>query len=204
MMRIFILLVVVPATVWAVLMPDPTSDMLDRTGGISPADWPSNTPRFGSTGTIPTIPPTADLEVRKFAAANPAPLNVPLTYTLVITNHGTAVATGVLLADALPFNASFASATISQGRCSGLLIVVCSAGTISSGHTVTATIMVTPTGGISLTNVAYVTSFEIHDPDSSNNTATVVTQLGPAPAPGGWIYYLPIIAKQAAPLHICP
>src|SRR5689334_11986082 len=56
-------------------------------------------------------PSSADLSVTKTASPNPGQVGVPLTYRIIATNNGPAVATNVNVTDTLPAGVTFVSAT---------------------------------------------------------------------------------------------
>ena len=121
-----------------------------------------------------------DISISIAASPSLASAGTNLTYTLYITNTGPTDATGVIATNVLPANASFVSATSSQGTCSqsgGL--VIGNLGTVPGGSNATITIMVTPNlAGTTLTNSASISRAE---PDTylGNNSATNVTQVTP-------------------------
>jgi len=129
----------------------------------------------------------ADLGVTKSASAA-APVGGNITYTLTATNHGPEAAPGVVVRDPLPAGTTFVSATSSAGTC--VSTVTCSLGTVSSGASVTITIVVKapPTGGI-VPNTATVDSQALDtaasnypgrgDTNAANNSASALTFVGP-------------------------
>ncbi|HEX5701912.1 MAG TPA: CHRD domain-containing protein [Pyrinomonadaceae bacterium] len=126
---------------------------------------------------------SADVSITKTASPNPGLSGSTLTYRLVIGNSGPAAATNVNVTDNLPGGVTFGSATTTQGSCSGTGPVNCSIGTLASGASAIVTITVTPTASGQITNNATVTATEA-DPDSSNNTAALITVIDtPPPAP---------------------
>jgi len=118
---------------------------------------------------------TADLSLTKAAWPSPAAVQANLTYTLRVTNQGPAVATGIQLTDTLP-NVILASATSTQGTCTGTSTVTCAIGTLNVGSIATITIVVTAPAVGSASNTARVTADQV-DPDPSNNTATITTSV---------------------------
>ena len=124
----------------------------------------------------------ADLSLIKLDSPDPALVGAPLTYSLVVTNNGPSLATGVVLTDSLPANVTFESVTRDQGTCNHELgTVTCELGDISNLAQVNVAITVTPeeaktgtTGGTEIINEASVTATE-HDNDVNNNTATQET-----------------------------
>ncbi|HEV2904510.1 MAG TPA: PQQ-dependent sugar dehydrogenase, partial [Pyrinomonadaceae bacterium] len=102
---------------------------------------------------------------------------------MIVANSGPASATNVSVTDNLPIGVTFGSATTTQGSCSGSGPVNCSIGTLASGASAIVTISVTPTASGQITNNATVSATEA-DPDSSNNTASLITVIdSPPPAP---------------------
>ncbi len=86
----------------------------------------------------------ADLSVRAEAPPNRMANRAPMTSTLRVTNDGPAVATGVVLTDALPAGAVVTSAAASQGSCStNAATVTCNLESLPAGHTATVTIVAT-------------------------------------------------------------
>ncbi|HEV2697547.1 MAG TPA: C25 family cysteine peptidase, partial [Terriglobales bacterium] len=124
---------------------------------------------------IAITPPGADLSITKSGSPNPVLKNGTLTYTLTVTNNGPQQATGVIVADTLPSQVSFVSATSSQGSCTQFAgLVTCNVGTMNDLATVTITIVTTAVTPSEATNTAVV-SAATTDPDLTNNTASVTT-----------------------------
>jgi uncharacterized repeat protein (TIGR01451 family) len=89
-----------------------------------------------------------DLTISK--AVEPALVTVggQLTYTLVITNNGPGIATGVLVTDELPDNVVLDQVTTSQGSCSETDgVVECALNSLAQQATVAVTMVVTATDG---------------------------------------------------------
>jgi uncharacterized repeat protein (TIGR01451 family) len=130
------------------------------------------------TGTPPPTP-SADLAVTKLGPAV-GTVDQPLTYTLVVTNHGPDAAHAFASVDILPAGVTFDSSSLPPvaGSPGSLTFDL---GTIASGGTETVTIVVTPHIAGTIMNQAVVSS-PIFDPDLSNNVAPpVVTAVAPAP-----------------------
>jgi uncharacterized repeat protein (TIGR01451 family) len=101
-----------------------------------------------------------------------------LTYTATVTNSGPNAATGAVLTDTLPTDATFISAIPSQGSCTEASgVVTCNLGELANGVIATVAIVVTPTAPRTLTNTANVIS-GVPDPDITNNRATAITAVG--------------------------
>ncbi len=112
---------------------------------------------------------SADLSVSITDSSDPAPLNGPLIYTVLVTNSGPSTATGITLTDNLPGSVNFVSANPSQGSCIGGAVVSCTLGTILSGGTASVEIQVVTTATGNITNNASVSANEA-DPVPANNT----------------------------------
>ena len=125
-----------------------------------------------------TATATVDLSVTKTAATNPAIVNQNEVYTVVVTNNSaTTGATGVAMADTLPANATFVSATdttraVTLTPTGGVLTDAI--GNLALGASDTITVTVKPTATGTLVNTAAVTGDQV-DNVPANNTATVTT-----------------------------
>ncbi|HEV7799256.1 MAG TPA: PQQ-dependent sugar dehydrogenase, partial [Pyrinomonadaceae bacterium] len=120
---------------------------------------------------------SANLAVTKTASPNPAIANTNLTYRIVVTNKGPSPATNAVLTDVLPAGVTFNSAsTAPPGSCVGTTTVTCRFGSIPTGASAIASILVTPQSIGQLSNTVSVTASE-SDPDSSDNSVTIVTQV---------------------------
>jgi uncharacterized repeat protein (TIGR01451 family) len=122
---------------------------------------------------------SADLGVALTASPNPVLAGQNLSYTLTVTNVGSAPASNVTITDALPVSVTFVSASPGCVNVGGN--VVCNLGTVASGGTSNFTVVVTPTAGGLITNTLTVAS-PTPDPNSANNTAAIVTTVNAAPA----------------------
>ncbi len=144
----------------------------------------SGTTQHSIQAVLNVVNPTGtDLVVTKTASPNPGQVGVPLSYRIVATNTGPAVATNVSVADVLPAGLTFVSATASQGSCNGTATVNCNLGSLADLGSAVVTIVVTPTSAGQITNSASVTGTET-DPDLTNNTASATTLIQPAaPSP---------------------
>ena len=165
----------------------------------NPANNTDNTGNGGTTGTA-----SADLGIVKTA---PTPLleQSQFDYTLVVTNHGPSTATGVTVTDPLPANFTLATATPTQGSCSGTTTVTCNLGTIVNGGTATITIHGTGHVAGTMTNTATVSGNET-DPVPANNSSTApVVLLEEVPAMSGYaLMLLALTLAIAAAIAIRP
>ncbi len=137
-----------------------------------------------------SITARADVTVSKIGTPSPATAGQNLTYVVTATNlaNGQSAADNVTIADTLPPNVTFVSASPSAGSCGatpaagsttgpGNNQVVCNLGTQGVGVQRTVTIVVRPntvTRGTSVTNGVTV-STTTTETDTTNNAASVVT-----------------------------
>ena len=126
--------------------------------------------------------PGADLSLNMIGQPNPVILGQFLTYTITITNNGPSTAKGTTISQQLPSGVVFVSASVSQGSFSqagGL--VTGTIGTLGAGASASMSVVVIPTIQGFVSSTASVSSSQT-DPDLSNNSATVVTQVNPTSA----------------------
>jgi len=144
---------------------------VDERRGLLIAD--SFSSRVRQVITVPDL-----LAVIKGDTPDPVNIHEQLTYTIEVTNNGTAAATGIELADTLPGEVRFDSATASQGTCTHAgRMVTCSLGELGPGAKATATVVGVPTTPGFITNTATVRAAG-SDPFPGNNTATTETAVG--------------------------
>lgn len=127
-----------------------------------------------------TSEPSADIVVFKSGEETVA-IGGQITYSLSVFNAGPDDAVNVVLTDALPANTSFVNASSNTGTVSfdGTTLTF-NVGTLAFDNTATATLVVrvnqdTPRG-TTISNTVTGTS-DTFDPDSSNNSATALTQV---------------------------
>lgn len=115
----------------------------------------------------------ADLAVTQTATPNPASVGTDLIFNIAVSNNGPSSATAVSMADSLPATVTFVSATPTQGSCAQAGGAVnCALGSLASGASASVAVVVTPTtAGVTLTNIASVSSAET-DSNASNNAVT--------------------------------
>ena len=124
-----------------------------------------------------TARPAADLSVTKADSPDPVLLGQEFSYTFTVSNSGPSYDTLVSLADTLPAGVRFASASQSCTELGGS--VTCTIGTLGSGDTSTASIIVTAVSTGDITNTATVIG-SVSDRSVGNNTATETTRVEPA------------------------
>jgi uncharacterized repeat protein (TIGR01451 family) len=134
--------------------------------------------------TIQVQPPTADLAVTATGTPNPVVAGQKETYTITVTNHGPLTATGVIAQDSwsaasgIKGGIAFKSVSSTQGSCtqSGAGIT-CALGSLANGATATVTLVLQPRSKGTLSDTATVSGNE-SDPNSGNNSSTVLTTVG--------------------------
>jgi uncharacterized repeat protein (TIGR01451 family) len=131
--------------------------------------------------------PGADLAIFKTDSPDPVQVGATLNYQITVLNNGPETATGISVLDALPQDVDLISVELPPGGSYvdwgdhpspdiGHLIV-CQVGPLPCGKKVIIKIHVTPTKPKKrIINYAFVTADET-DPDTSDNTASAVTQI---------------------------
>jgi uncharacterized repeat protein (TIGR01451 family) len=118
----------------------------------------------------------ANLAISKTGPSN-AVVNQTFSYTITVTNFGAAKATGVKVADTLPSQVQFVSASASQGTCSvSGAQLFCTVGMMTAGQVVTIGVQVQATSGGTAVNTAQVSSTSV-DPFTGNNKSSVTTSI---------------------------
>jgi len=136
-----------------------------------------------------TVTPT-DIVVAMTDTPDPMPVGQPLTYTIVVSNTGPLLATGVTLNDVLSSGVVYGSASSSCAFSGG--IISCNLGELAVAASRTLTIAVTPIMDGIITNTVSVVADQ-PDPTPLNNTATESTAV--------YLYYLyvPLVARDYCP-----
>ncbi|OUC07147.1 hypothetical protein RY27_16660, partial [Litorilinea aerophila] len=167
--------------------------LVAASGGITATDSVTATVRQPAGGAV-------DLAVAKSGPATALAGNV-LAYTILITNHGPAVASSVQLVDALPNGVTVMSVSTSQGTCNAG--ITCDLGDLAAGGTITLGVSVLVAGDVTgnLVNTAQVSSNNTDvnpDNNTSSTTTTVTAQASlyldksvtpPVADPGGLVFY---------------
>jgi uncharacterized repeat protein (TIGR01451 family) len=136
---------------------------------------PDNNTATINTTVSPAVP--ADLAIGGFPSQPQATVGQDVTLTVVVANFGPSnQAQGVMVTDTLPTNATFVSATPSQGTVdvsdvsNGTLTA--DLGSLLLGANATIQIVLRPTSPGRMTNVATVQGAQA-DPNALNNTTTI-------------------------------
>ena len=146
---------------------------IDNTATVTSSTADPNAANNSSTATLGLNPGPTDLSITKSANSNSFGFGGAVTYTLVVTNNGPAVAFGTTVTDVLPAGTTLQSASSTQGTCTGTSTVVCSVGTLAPAATATVTLVVTlPREQTTVTNTATVTAANA-ETAPGNNAATV-------------------------------
>ena len=125
--------------------------------GTAPGTTITNSPSVASsvsdpyspnnTATVTTIvasPAQAFVTITKTASPEPVNQGTILTYTILVTNNGPAVAQAVTVTDPIPAQVTYASASSTQGTCSyASTTVSCDLGSLGVGSVAVITINVT-------------------------------------------------------------
>lgn len=161
------------ATVTIVSRPNSIGSVTNTASVGSPvfdADTISNT-----ASAVSTVGASADVAVSITNSPNPVVVTSNLTYTITVTNLGLSAATNVVMTDTLPGSLTFVSVSASQGSStSSGGVITCNLGNLAAGAAATVTIQVRPTAIGPVNNTVFV-SASTADPNSANNSATVIT-----------------------------
>src|SRR5262249_12021761 len=81
-----------------------------------------------NTATFVVASRSAALSITKAATPEPVGVGQPLTYTIVVTNNGPGIASGVKMVDTLPTAVSSPTVNASRGTCTGTATITCDIG----------------------------------------------------------------------------
>ena len=127
-----------------------------------------------NTATVETtLNRNADVAISKSVAPASVLVGQPTTFTVVVTNHGPARVTGLVVQDLLPAGLSFVSASPSLGSyddATGAWTI----GTLLNAQSATLTLEATVTVAGAITNRALVVARDQPDPVASNNAAAAI------------------------------
>ncbi len=157
-------------------------------GPTGPSD--GNVTNDCATNTVTSTPGAgADLAISKTASPATVLAGQDLTYVITVINNGPNPATNVTVTDpltSLVTTGGFQSATPSQGTCTPSVVtdgptvnLSCNLGGLADGATATVTVVVRPLVATSgpRTNTATVSSPDIADPVTTNNSASATSQV---------------------------
>jgi uncharacterized repeat protein (TIGR01451 family) len=141
------------------------------------------------------IIPVADLSIEKTDSPDPVEVGQALTYTITVRNSGPDTAVNLIVTDTLPDGVEFVSAAGIGWTCELIdQIVDCVRVSLASGAAPVITIIVTAPDSIGTIINNVTVSAETGDPDLSNNTAQVETQV--TEPPPEYQNYLPLILRE--------
>jgi uncharacterized repeat protein (TIGR01451 family) len=142
------------------------------------ADFTTATPNPRNTSSTLNDCSSADLAITKSDSPDPVVSGQNVTYTIVVTNNGPAVASSVVVTDNLPAEVTFFSCnSTGSGVCGGTgnnRTVTFSSLAVGASETITLVATVNVAGGGSISNTASVAS-STTDSVSGNNSATATT-----------------------------
>ncbi len=158
-----------PNGVWSLFVQD---DAAGQNGNIA-GGWSL------TIDTASSVTPAADLSVAVLSAPDPTIINHLLVYTLAVTNHGPANATGVILTNVLPGSAAVISCS---GNCSvSGNVLTWNLGALPSGAGTNVSISVQPALAGTILNRATVVGDQA-DLNPNNNVASISTTVLTEPA----------------------
>lgn len=129
----------------------------------------------GDTFNHPCVTNNSEADVSVTKTASPAAaVGDDVSYALTAMNNGPNKADSVTVTDTLPAGMSFASASAGCTNAGGT--VTCAMGTLASGASASATIVVSPTAAGSYTNTATVSASQ-PDPTPGNNSSSASTSV---------------------------
>ena len=127
-----------------------------------------------NTATVETtLNRNADVAITKSVSPASVLVGQPTTFTVVVTNHGPARVTGLVVQDLLPAGLSFVQASASLGSyddATGRWTI----GTLLNAQSATLTLEATVTVAGAITNSALVVARDQPDPVASNNSAAAI------------------------------
>lgn len=157
----------------------PNGTVITNTANSSSSSFDTN-PNNNSSSASTTISANADLMVSKNGPAT-ANAGTNISYTIGVTNNGTADASSVSLTDTLPAGTTFVSFQQNSGptfNCITGATVTCSIATLTAGSSASFTLTVATSAGAtgSISNTANVTS-TTPDSNTVNNSSTATTTI---------------------------
>jgi uncharacterized repeat protein (TIGR01451 family) len=129
--------------------------------------WTDNNVAYAYT----TVQPQADLAIAKSSQPDIVRVGRPMTYTLVVTNNGPSIATGIRVTDTLSESMELLVIWSSADCDDTPGLITCDLYPMGSGSVVEIAIVARPTQVGTVVNTAHV-SGDIHDRRADNNVAT--------------------------------
>ena len=117
---------------------------------------PVSSNNTASATTVVGATALAELTVTNSASPNPVVVGNNITYTQVVTNTGTATATGAIFTENTPANTTLVSITPAAGWSCASFPPTCTNASVTAGSTGTFTAIYKVTGGASITDTAMV------------------------------------------------
>ncbi|GHB67277.1 hypothetical protein GCM10007390_20730 [Persicitalea jodogahamensis] len=150
-----------------------TGNLVNTATVMAPAGVTDNNQANNSATDTDTPAPRTDLSISKTVVVQRPEIGANVTFTLVVTNNGPSVATGVSVADLLPNGYSYVSSTLPGNYNSGT--GVWTIGNLANGNSATLEITATINASGAYANTAIVSGNET-DPNTANNTSTASVQ----------------------------
>lgn len=119
---------------------------------------------------------SADLSIAIGSSPSSVEVGDVVTHTVTVLNAGPNSAGSAVATYDLDPSMTLLSVVASQGSCSGTSRISCSLGTVANGAMATVTVQVRPTAAGSFSTPSTVGA-ATPDPDTANNTATVITSV---------------------------
>jgi uncharacterized repeat protein (TIGR01451 family) len=149
-----------------------TTGNYSNTASVSQTEYDSD-PTNNTSSTTPTPTPISDLAVVK-TVNNTTPLvGTNVVFTVVATNNGPSIATGVSVADLLPSGYSYVTYSSTQGTYNNVT-GTWAIGNLNNGQSQTLTITTTVLNTGNYTNTAVISGTNI-DNVTTNNTSSATT-----------------------------
>ena len=133
------------------------------------------TPTLTPTATATTTPTlSADLSLTKSATPTTTTVESQVHFTIVVTNTGPDIATGVTVGDILSSDLTFVSSSGDYNNMTGIWNIGVLTNSTEATLLITATVNLTATSPI--TNIAQVQTSDVFDPDSQPGNAPAIHQ----------------------------
>ncbi|MBH8577322.1 DUF11 domain-containing protein [Nostocaceae cyanobacterium CENA369] len=145
------------------------------------ANWTFSSDTILPTGSISVSGGTSqpDLTISQTDSPDPVTVGNPLTYTLTVSNSGTANASGITVQYTLPNGVTFNGTTVANGFTASQSggVVTFSGGSINAGSNATLTVNVTPNSTGTLTSGTAIVdpNNTVVESNENNNTAAAIT-----------------------------